>query len=82
MKGNKNNKVSNKLQRELEKQGVRFKQKSNNVFVMPPVAGAEGYTWHKSDRHIGSFVDYIIARWKFLNFKRPAKVHKRFSKAL
>ena len=82
MKGNKNQKLSNKLQRELEKQGVRFKQKNNNAFVIPPHANLDGYTWHKSDRHIGEFVDYIIARWKFLNFKRLIKVHKRFTKAL
>ena len=50
----------NKLARELTKQGCRLKEKKNNVLLLPPLgADAQAYTWHYSDQHIGSVVDFI-----------------------
>tara|TARA_R100000008_G_C3551463_1_gene150648 strand:+ start:448 stop:687 length:240 start_codon:yes stop_codon:yes gene_type:complete len=78
MKGKKV-KLSNKLQKELEKQNVRFVQKTNNFLVVPPDPNAPAYTWHKSDQHLVALVEFIRKRWSHvLDLSKLRKVHKSF----
>lgn len=72
-------KVSNRVQRELEKQNVRFLQKNNNFFVTPPDSTLPAYTWHKNDQHVAAFVDFVRKNWSScIDLDLLGKVHKSF----
>jgi hypothetical protein len=75
----KNSKKTNKILNELRRQGCTIKEKQNNVLIIPPDEDAEAYTLHRNDKHVGALVDHCLKRFNhFLNFRKLAKLHKRF----
>jgi hypothetical protein len=75
----------NRLERELKKQHVVFKQspRKNSYTVYPPNKQLQLYVWHKNDQHIGQFVDWMLKEWSTcLDFEKLVKVHKRFNKGI
>ena len=72
-------KQTNKILKELNRQGCTIKEKKNNTLVIPPCPDSEAYTVHLDDRHVGALIDHCLKRYKhFLNFEKLAKHHKRF----
>jgi len=72
-------KLSNRIQRELEKQNVRFRQKNNNFFVIPPDSSLPAYTWHKNDQHVVAFVDFVKKNWgSCVDLALLTRIHKSF----
>ncbi len=75
-------KLSRKIRKEIEKQGIEVVDASNGLKIVPPDKNVPTKVWHMDDQHIGATVDYLIKECRhLLDFEPLKKLHKRFNKA-